>query len=148
MKNRSLLILFLISVIVVSCTQKTDQDRAEDLVKSKYESSNQKLDFENAKLDSLYSITPKAYADSIKKGHELDSILAVLEGEIEHLSQKESDSVGLVSAALTKERYSLLDLAKKKPNFIGWKLSGIKINGESSESLSFNFDKAITKIIP
>lgn len=146
MNNKTLLILLLISAVVVSCAKKTDKDRAEALVKSKYESSSQKLDFENSKLDSLYDISPKAYADSVRKGHELDSVLAVLEGEIEHLSQKESDSVGLVSAALTKERYSLLDLVKKKPNFIGWTLSGIRIEGESTESLSFSFDKAITKI--
>lgn len=147
-KKENLLILLLISVIAISCTKKTDKDRAEDLVKLKYESSDQKLDFENSKLDSLYNISPKAYADSLKRGRDLDSVLSVLESEIEHLSQKESDSVGLISAALTKERYSLLDLAKKKPSFMGWKMSGVKIKGESSVSLSFNFDKAITRIIP
>lgn len=149
MLNRKIiLIICSVSVFAMSCGKKTNKDRAEALVKAKYENANQKLDFENSKLDSLYNISPKAYADSVKKGNDLDSVLAILEGEIEHLSQKESDSVGLISAALTKQRYRLLDLAKVKPKFLGWKLSGVKIDGEPSESLSFNFDKEITKITP
>ncbi|MFC4213341.1 hypothetical protein ACFOWA_19260 [Pedobacter lithocola] len=146
--KKHIALLILISVIIASCVKKTDKDRAIDLVESKYESSTQKLDFENSSFDSLYNISPKAYADSIKKGNELDSVLAVLESEIEHSAQAESDSVGKISATLTKQRYRLLDLAKAKPKFIGWKLSGIKIKGDQSETLSFNFDKAISKITP
>ncbi|RNL50167.1 hypothetical protein [Pedobacter jejuensis] len=146
--KRYISLLFFISVILASCVKKTDKDRAIDLVESKYESSTQKLDFENSSFDSLYNISPKAYADSIKKGNELDSVLAVLESEIEHYAHVESDSVGQISASLTKQRYRLLDLAKTKPKFIGWKLSGIKIKGDQSETLSFNFDKAISKITP
>ncbi|MFC3560758.1 hypothetical protein [Pedobacter jamesrossensis] len=148
MNSKNLLVLFSILLVLISCAKKTDKDRAEQLVESKFANENQKLDFENSKLDSLYNISPEAYADSVEKGNELDSVLAVLESEIEHLSQKESDSVGLVSAALTKRRYSLLDLAKTKPKFIGWKLSGVKVEGVATEALSFNFDKAITKITP
>ncbi|RLJ77398.1 hypothetical protein [Pedobacter alluvionis] len=74
--------------------------------------------------------------------------MAQLESEIEHLSQAESDSVGLISARLTKERYHLLELAKTKPEFIGWKLSGVAVEGDRSGILSFNFDKGITKIVP
>ncbi|WP_231425938.1 hypothetical protein [Pedobacter sp. Leaf250] len=139
--------LFAITLLIVSCTKKTNKDRAIDLVKSKYESSDQKLNFEAANLDSLYNISPKAYADSAKRGFELDSTLAVLESEIEHLPQQESDSVGLVSAALTKRRYQLLELAKTKPQFLGWKLSGVKIEGVKRETISFNFDKEITEIV-
>jgi hypothetical protein len=130
-----------------SCGKKSDKDRAIAIVESKYEKGDQKLDFEQSNLDSLYNISPKAYADSIRKGNELDSTLAVLESEIEHFSQRESDSVGLISAALTKARYRLLELAKTKPQFVGWKLSGVKVEGVKSEVLSFNFDKEITKIV-
>ncbi|GGI27941.1 hypothetical protein [Pedobacter mendelii] len=147
MKNKYIPIL-LITVFAVSCSKKTDKDRAIDLVESKYESSTQKLDFDDSTLDSIYNISPKAYSDSLKKGNDLDSVLSVLEGEIEHLEQKESDSVGKISASLTKERYRLLDLEKTKPKFVGWKLVGVKIRGEKAETLSFNFDKAIGKITP
>ncbi|NII84958.1 hypothetical protein [Pedobacter sp. SG908] len=78
----------------------------------------------------------------------MDTTLATLESEIEHLSQAESDSVGLISAKLTKERYRLLDLAKIKPTFMGWKLSGVVVEGGKLDTLSFNFDKGITKIVP
>lgn len=135
-------------VVIASCTKKTDQDRAIALVEAKYENSNQKLDFGSSHLDSLYNISPKAYADSIKKGNELDDTLAALESQIEHLSQAESDSVGLISAKLTKERYRLLDIAKTKPAFIGWQLSKVVVEGEKADTLSFNFDKGITKIVP
>jgi len=149
MKNYYLFIFFgIISLVLYSCHKKTDQDRAIALVESKYESSNQNLNFEGSKLDSLYNISPQAYADSIKKGNELDVTLAELESQIEHLSQAESDSVGLISAQLTKERYRLLDLAKTKPAFVGWKLSGVGVDGKKAEVLSFNFDKGITKIVP
>ncbi|PWS27120.1 hypothetical protein DHW03_14045 [Pedobacter yonginense] len=130
-----------------ACGKKTDQDRAEALVESKYETSNQKIDFEQAHLDSLFSITPKAYADSLKKGEALDSVLALLESQIEQFTQKESDSVGEISAKLTQDRYRLLDFAKQKPRFIGWKLSGVRIVGVKSEILSFDFDEAITRIV-
>lgn len=139
-------VLFLF--MLVSCSKKTDKDRAIALVEAKFESKNQKLNFDQAVLDSLYNISPKAYADSIAKGHELDSTLAVLESEIEHFSQAESDSVGLISAKLTKERYRLLELAKTKPKFLGWKLARVKIESTKTEVLSFNFDVAISKIVP
>jgi uncharacterized protein YxeA len=139
--------LLLLLIVMASCGKKTDKDRAIALVESKYENSNQKLDFDGASLDSLYNISPSAYADSIKKGNELDVTLAALESEIEHLSQVESDSVGLISAKLTKERYRLLELVKTKPEFIGWKLSGVKPEDAKSGELSFKFDKRITKIV-
>lgn len=135
-------------VAITSCGKKTDQDRAIALVEAKYENSNQDLNFDSSLLDSLYNISPKAYADSIKKGDELDDTLAVLESQIEHLSQAESDSVGLISAKLTKERYRLLDVARTKPAYIGWKLSKVVVEGEKADTLSFNFDKGITKIVP
>jgi len=135
-------------VVITSCGKKTDKDRAIALVEAKYESSNHKLDFDSSKLDSLYNISPQAYADSLKKGNELDDTLAVLEGKIEHLSQAASDSVGLISAKLTEERYRLLDVAKTKPAFIGWQLSKVVVEGEKADTLSFNFDKGITKIVP
>ncbi|CAH0183741.1 hypothetical protein SRABI27_01324 [Pedobacter sp. Bi27] len=134
-------------VVIISCGKKTDQERAIALVKSKYANSNQDLNFDGSKLDSLYNISPRAYADSVKKGNELDVTLAELESQIEHLSQAESDSVGLISAKLTKERYHLLDVAKTKPAFIGWKLSKIVVEGEKADTLSFNFDKGITKVV-
>ncbi|NMN38136.1 hypothetical protein [Pedobacter sp. SG918] len=140
--------MFLSLVVITSCGKKTDKDRAIALVEAKYENSNQKLNFDGSKLDSLYNISPAAYADSLKKGNELDTTLATLESEIEHLSQAESDSVGLISAKLTKERYHLLDLAKIKPAFMGWKLSGVVVEGGKLDTLSFNFDKGITKIVP
>lgn len=148
MIKKHFIIIFLVtlSVIFYSCGKKTDKELAIALVEKQYENSNQKLDFEQATLDSLYNISPKAYADSIAKGHELDSTLAVLETEIEHFSQAESDSVGLISAKLTKERYRLLELAKTKPAFVGWKLSGVKIEDEKQGQRSFNFDKGITTI--
>ncbi|MNK46751.1 hypothetical protein D3C87_655410 [compost metagenome] len=142
-------VFVLLSLIVItSCGKKTDKECAIALVEKQYENSSQELNFEQATLDSLYNISPKAYADSIAKGHELDSTLAVLETEIEHFSQAESDSVGLISARLTKERYSLLELAKTKPKFIGWKLSGVTKAGDMAAPLSFNFDQAISKIVP
>jgi len=148
MKNYCLVILFgIISLILYSCGKKTDKERAIALVETKYKNSAQKFDFDGASLDSLYNISPAAYADSLKKGNELDATLAILESEIEHLSQEASDSVGLISAKLTKERYHLLDLAKTKPAFIGWKLSGVKLENARPEGLSFNFDKEITKIV-
>ncbi|TCD10729.1 hypothetical protein EZ449_07515 [Pedobacter frigidisoli] len=148
MRNHiNLFVLAVTVTLLFSCAKKSDKDRAIELVESKYKTSDQKLDFENAKLDSLYNIYPQAHADSIKKGNELDSTLAVLESEIEHLDQEESDSVGIISAKLTKERYSLLEVAKLKPQFIGWKLSNVKIESDKSESLIFNFDKGITKIV-
>lgn len=149
MKNYyQVILLVIISSTLYSCGKKTNKDRAIALVESKYETSNQDLNFDGSKLDSLYNISPQAYADSIKKGNELDIILAELESQIEHLSQAESDSVGLISARLTKERYHLLELAKTKPAFIGWKLSGVAVAGDKPEILSFNFDKEITKIVP
>jgi len=149
MKNYYPFIFFgLIILTFYSCGKQSDKDRAIGLVESKYKDSDQKLEFDVAVLDSLYNISPQAYADSIKKGNELDSTLAVLESEIEHFSQAESDSVGLISAKLTKERYRLLDLAKIKPQFIGWKLSGVKAKGPKPDVLTFNFDKGITKIVP
>ena len=148
MKNYYLFILFgMICLALYSCHKKTDQDRAIALVEAKYENSNLDLNFDGSKLDSLYNISPQAYADSLKKGNELDVTLSALESEIEHLSQVESDSVGLISAKLTKERYRLLDLAKIKAAFIGWKLSGIKSEDGKSEELNFKFDKGITKIV-
>ncbi|WP_316845234.1 hypothetical protein [Pedobacter psychrodurus] len=148
MKNYYLAILLgIISLTLYSCSKKTDKDRAIALVEAKYANSDHDLDFDNTSLDSLYNISPKAYADSLKKGNELDATLAQLEGEIEHLSQEASDSVGLISAKLTKERYRLLDLAKTKPVFTGWKLSGVKSDEAKREELSFNFDKGITKIV-
>ncbi|WP_293787945.1 hypothetical protein [uncultured Pedobacter sp.] len=149
MKNHCLAFLIgIISVALYSCGKKTDKDRAIALVESKYENSSKDLNFDDAKLDSLYNISPQAYSDSIKKGDELDVTLAELESQIEHLSQAESDSVGLISAKLTKERYRLLDLKKIKPQFIGWKLSGVATVGDRSKILSFNFDKEMTKIVP
>jgi hypothetical protein len=149
MRNYCLFILVgIICLALYSCSKKTDKDRAIALVEAKYESSNQKLDFDSSKLDSLYNISPRAYVDSVKKGNELDDTLAVLESQIEHLSQAESDSVGLISAKLTKERYRLLDFAKTKPAFIGWQLSNVVVEGEKADTLSFNFDKEITKIVP
>ena len=145
-KNKSIFLLF-VAIVIISCAKKTDKDRAIDLVESKYESTDQKLDFGAAKLDSLYNIQPQAYADSIKKGNELDSTLAVLESQIEHLDQKESDSVGIISARLTKQRYNLLELAKTKPQFVGWKLSGVRIRDVKREVISFNFNKEITAIV-
>ncbi|WP_406825205.1 hypothetical protein [Pedobacter sp. KACC 23697] len=133
--------------VMMSCGKKTDKDRAIALVESKYETSNRDLDFDGAILDSLYNISPQAYVDSLKKGEELDVTLAELESQIEHLSQAESDSVGLISAKLTKERYRLLDLKKIKPKFIGWKLSGVKLKDGKSEELSFKFDQGITKVV-
>ena len=133
--------------LITSCKKETDIERAIAIVESQYERNEQQLDFDQATLDSLYTISPKAYADSILKGNELDSVLAVLESQIEHFNQRESDSVGLISAELTKQRYRLLDLAKTEPRFIGWKLSGVKVEGLKSEVLSFNFDKAITRIV-
>ncbi|MBO9675877.1 MAG: hypothetical protein J7577_20710 [Sphingobacteriaceae bacterium] len=64
------------------------------------------------------------------------------------MNQAESNSVGLISAKLTKARYRLLELAKTKPAFIGWKLSGAAIEGDKHEVLSFNFNTGITKIVP
>nr|WP_315424054.1 hypothetical protein [uncultured Pedobacter sp.] len=149
MKNyHQVILLVIISSTLYSCGKKTNKDRAIALVESKYETSNQNLNFDDSKLDSLYNISPQAYADSIKKGNELDVTLAELETQIEHLSQAESDSVGLISARLTKERYHLLELAKTKPAFIGWKLSDVAVAGDKPEILSFNFDKEITKIVP
>lgn len=142
------MLLGLVSTVLYSCGKKTAKERAIDLVETQYENNNQKLNFEQATLDSLYNISPKAYADSIARGHELDSTLAVLETEIEHFSQAESDSVGLISAKLTRERYHLLELAKTKPKFIGWKLSGVTKAGDIAAPLSFNFDPEISKIVP
>lgn len=144
MRKIYLYCLLLLVTVIISCGKKTDKDRAIKLVEAKYENGTQKPDFENAKLDSLYNISPKAYDDSVKKGNELDVTLAKLESEIEHLSQAESDSVGLISARLTKERYRLLELAKTKSAFIGWRLSGVRID---SELQNFDFDKSITKLV-
>ncbi|GGH09028.1 hypothetical protein [Pedobacter zeae] len=148
MRRIYLALVLLPLVVITSCGKKTDKDRAIELVEAQYENSDRDLNFDDSKLDSLYNISPGAYADSLKKGKELDVALAQLESQIEHLSQAESDSVGLISARLTKERYRLLELAKTKPAFIGWKLSGVAIEGDKHEVLSFNFDKGITKIIP
>ena len=62
----------IISLVLYSCSKKTDKDRAIALVESKYENRGQDLNFDGAKLDSLYNISPRAYADSLKKGDELD----------------------------------------------------------------------------
>lgn len=137
----------IVSLSLYSCGKKTNKDRAIALVESKYEKTNQDLNFDSAKLDSLYNISPQAYADSLKKGDELDVMLAGLESQIEHLSQAESDSVGLISAKLTKERYRLLELKKIKPKFIGWKLSGVRLEDGTPKELSFKFDKGITKVV-
>ncbi|WP_421941331.1 hypothetical protein [Pedobacter sp.] len=145
--KKSICFMLVLIGLITSCKKETDKERAIAIVESQYERKDQQLDFDQATLDSLYTISPKAYADSILKGNELDSILAVLESQIEHFNQQESDSVGLISAELTKQRYRLLDLAKTKPRFIGWKLSGVKVEGLKSEVLSFNFDKAITRIV-
>lgn len=138
----------IVSLSLYSCGKKTNKDLAIALVASKYEKSDQGLNFDSAKLDSLYNISPQDYADSLKKGDELDVTLAELESQIEHLGQAESDSVGLISVKLTKERYRLLELKKIKPEFIGWKLSGVSVAGDKQKALSFNFDKEITKIVP
>lgn len=145
--RKSVCFMLVLIGLITSCKKETDIERAIAIVESQYERNEQQLDFDQATLDSLYTISPKAYADSILKGNELDSVLAVLESQIEHFNQRESDSVGLISAELTKQRYRLLDLAKTKPRFIGWKLSGVKVEGLKSEVLSFNFDKAITRIV-
>jgi len=145
--KKSVCFMLVLIGLITSCKKETDKERAIAIVESQYERKDQQLDFDQATLDSLYTISPKAYADSILKGNELDSVLAVLESQIEHFNQRESDSVGLISAELTKQRYRLLDLAKTKPRFIGWKLSGVKVEGLKSEVLSFNFDKAITRIV-
>lgn len=142
---------FVPAVLIIlwsSCFRKTDKDRAIALVESQYNSSKQKMNFENARLDSLYNITPKAFADSLKRGRDLDAILASLETQIENYEQRESDSVGLISAQLTQERYNLLERVETKPRFLGWTLSGVKIDNVKSEVLSFNFDREITKIVP
>ncbi|MBE5319529.1 hypothetical protein IM793_10185 [Pedobacter sp. MR2016-19] len=69
MKNYyQFILLVIISSTLYSCGKKTNQDRAIALVESKYETSNQDLNFDGSKLDSLYNISPQAYADSIKKG--------------------------------------------------------------------------------
>lgn len=130
-----------------SCSKKSDKDRAIELVEKKYKSTNKALDFNQATLDSLYNITPSAYADSVKRGNELDLELANLESQIEHLDQKKSDSVGKISAALTTERYRLLEVVKVKPVFKGWKLTNVKTEGEKPDKLIFNFDQGITKIV-
>jgi len=148
MKNHHLILLIITTMLIAACGKRTDKEKAIHLVKLKYEDSGKEFEFENAKLDTLYNISPKVYADSIKKGKELDSILAIIESQIEHLSQRESDSVGRISAELTEERYQLLELTKTKPQAIGWQLTGVKIDGSEAKSLSFNFDKGITKIIP
>ncbi|SDH11880.1 hypothetical protein SAMN05421827_1179 [Pedobacter terrae] len=149
MKNYYLVFLIgIISLTLYSCGKTTDKDRAIALVESEYESSSRDLNFNEAKLDTLYNISPQAYIDSVKKGNELDITLAELESQIKHLSQAESDSVGLISAKLTKERYRLLNLKKIKPQFIGWKLSGVSVRGNKQKVLSFNFDQEITKIVP
>lgn len=149
MKKHYHFVLIAISLIgLSSCMKKTDQDRAIALVESKFEKSGQQLNFDDSKLDSLYTIEPKAYADSLRKGNELDSVLAVLESEIEHFSQQESDSVGLISARITKDRYRLLEIAKVKPQFIGWKLTGVKTDELKTEVLTFKFNKGITEIVP
>ena len=147
MKKNKFLFLLFFAIVIISCTKKNDKDRAIELVESKYRRTDQEMDFGNAKLDSLYNIQPQAYADNIIKGKQLDSTLAVLETEIEHLPQAESDSVGLISAVLTKQRYHLLELAKTKPQFVGWKLSGVKIKAVKIETVSFNFNKEITEIV-
>ncbi len=139
---------FLIALLIISaCHKKTSKDTAIQLVESRYEGSKKKLNFDQASLDSLYNISPQAYADSIKKGNDLDFELAALETQIEHFPQKESDSVGLISATLTKRRYHLLEIAKTKPTFNGWTLSNVVVEGEQSSILHFNFDKEVTKIV-
>jgi hypothetical protein len=148
MKKFTLATLIAFSAFLFACGKKTDKDRAIHLVELKYDDSDRELFFRDAKLDSLYNITPKVYADSIEKGKKLDTILAILESQIEHLNQRESDSVGRISAELTEERYHLLELTKTKPQFIGWKLTGVEIEGARNKPLTFNFDKDITKIIP
>jgi len=148
MRKTHYVFVLLSLVVITSCGKKTDKERAIALVEKQYENSNQELNFEQATLDSLYNISPEAYADSLAKGHKLDSTLAVLETQIEHFSQAESDSVGLISAKLTKERYRLLELAKTKPKFIGWKLAGVTTGNDKAAHLSFNFDPEISKIVP
>jgi len=147
MKNKTIFCSILVITTLLSCKERTNKDRAIDLVKENSESAMQKLDFDQSQLDSLYTISPKALADSIAKGNALDSTLAILENQIEHYAQPESDSIGLISARLTNERYRLLEVAKQKPVFIGWKLSNVKIENQAAESLIFNFDKEITKIV-
>lgn len=138
--------LTLTVVSVLSCTNKQDnRDVAINLVKAEY--GDVRLNFDSAKLDSLYNISPSAYADSMNTGRELDVQLANLESQIEHLPQSASDSVGRVSAELTKQRYRLLELRKTKPEFIGWTLSNVEVIGKESKVLDFKLDTAVTKIL-
>ena len=146
MKKVFYFFLTLLTVSVVSCTNKQDnRDIAINLVKAEY--GNVRLNFDSAKLDSLYNISPAAYADSMKTGRKLDVQLAELESQIEHLPQAESDSVGQISAGLTKQRYRLLELRKVKPEFIGWTLSNVEVVGKESKILDFNLDTSVTKIL-
>lgn len=148
MKRIGKIIFLLIAISsICACRKKTNKDAAIKLVESRYQDTKQALNFENASLDSLYNISPEAYADSIKKGNDLDAELAALEGQIEHFPQKESDSVGLISAALTKRRYHLLEIDKIKPFFKGWMLTNVAVEGEKSSILHFEFDTGVTKIV-
>ncbi|MGY3053972.1 hypothetical protein ACVWYG_002174 [Pedobacter sp. UYEF25] len=143
---RKISILVLSSIVLFSCAKKeSKRDTAINLVKLEY--GNVRLNFDGAKLDSLYTILPANYIDSVKKGKELDVRLTELEGQIEHLPQSQSDSVGRISASLTKQRYRLLALEKDKPKFIGFQLNQVRIKGDQKKILSFNFDKTITKLL-
>lgn len=138
--------LVLSSVLFFSCGKKeSNRDAAINLVKAEYGAV--RLNFDSANFDSLYIISPANYADSLQKGKELDVKLAELEEQIEHLPQSASDSVGKISASLTKQRYRLLALDKERLKFVGWELTGVTVKGNSTKILSFNFDKTITKII-
>lgn len=146
MRKACLYFLTLCIISVSSCAKtETKIDTAINVVKVEY--GDTRLNFDKAKLDSLYNISPAAYADSIKVGKNLDEKLAEAESQIEHLPQAASDSVGLISARLTKQRYRLLNLEKTKPKFIGWKLSGVQVLGNNQKVLDFNLDTAITKIV-
>ncbi|WP_354356017.1 hypothetical protein [Pedobacter sp. UYP30] len=147
MERNQFYFVLLLAISLFSCGKKTAKERAIDLVKNSHQNTDATLNFDAAELDSLYNISPQAYADSVQKAKILDLQLAELEGQIEHLPQSASDSVGRISAALTKQRYGLLDLEKEKPKFIGWKLVGVTEQGSESKILSFNFDKAITKLL-
>lgn len=144
-KTHFYLLIFTLTVMFACTKKESKKDIAINLIKAEY--GNVRLNFYRANLDTLYNITPAAYADSVEKGKNLDEHLAALESQIEHLPQRASDSVGRISAELTKQRYRLLDIEKTKPKFIGWKLSQVMVQGKEVKALDFNFDKELTKIV-
>ncbi len=145
MKKAQFILLILALILMYACEKKdSKKDMAINLVKAEY--GDVRLDFDSSKLDSMYNISPIAYADSMAKGKELDEQLAELETQIEHSPQIASDSIGRISADLTKQRYRLLNVENKAPKFVGWKLSGVLVLGKHAKALEFNFDKELTKI--